>query len=95
MCKILATSLGIFSQQALFNPNLLCVASKIYCTVTLNVCGGSGGCCAVFVLCIESNWAEGFYHIFYGNVNGFFHWCYIEPRYSTVPLILCLIVQKS
>jgi len=72
VCKILPTSLGIFSQQAVFNLNLLFVASIIYCTVTPKVCGGSGGCFAVSVLCIESNLVEGFYRIFCGNIKGSF-----------------------
>ena len=72
MCKILPTSLGIFSQQAVFSLNLLCVAAIIYCTVTLKVCGGSGGCFAVSVLCIESNLVEGRCRMFCGNIKGFF-----------------------
>lgn len=69
MCKILPTSLGIFSQQAVFNR--YCVACIIYCTVALKVCGGSGGCFAFSVSCFESNWVEGFYQIFCGNIKAF------------------------
>jgi hypothetical protein len=68
---MLPTSLGIFSQQAVFNLNFLCAAFIIYCTFTLKVCGGSGGCFAISVLCIESNLVEGFYQVFCGNIKGF------------------------